>query len=719
MGTILKKSFIICLLCLCATYFFINELIDYYNKDLPSIDEIVDYKPKTISRVFDRNNLLLGSFYNEKRDFVPIQKIPELVRFAFISAEDKNFYRHSGYDPLGLFKAIIGFSMGQKLRGASTITQQVTKGLLLSGERSVERKFKELILAIQLEKALSKDAILEIYLNEVYLGEKAYGVSAAAYTYFSKDLSELLPREAAFLAALPKSPEAYNPKYNKDYATKRRNFVLTEMVENGYMDASDLNLEQNSILETVQTGEISGKNTIKLFQGFLAEDIKTQVMGQLGYRFFSQGGFSIKTTIDQSLQDVAKNALKLEIESLARVQNSFLFPNSSLNINPDINKIDWTKSFNKMGIGVSTSGLDIAVVLRIENGTTWIGTTKSSKEEKLHFFEQTVPNLKVGNIIQVKEITGEGNSLPKWYYNQGASLDGGVVISDLKTGQVLALEGGYRYNFDSLNHITEAKKNRLDFLKPILIASSLRKLISEEINIGNKLLDKNTENYRKNLSEFLLNNTNSEKVNKLLKFINEPMNANISIDRDQLDESITEHLISGNIIKKSFSSPDSIIIQSDLTMLSILSAYAHIFKTTSDKDSLTLLLNISKDGKTVFSTMPESKSCESCELSKENEFMLMENIIIKQSYSNYHDINFDLLQLDYFVSQNEAVKRQNGAFFGKHHFNEELAFDSMIGITTDKILGCHIEQRLPNVYHKPLTLSGACLSLIQRILGQD
>ena len=392
MGRRLKRLFVVFLLCLCATYFFINELIDFYNKDLPSIDEIVEYKPKTITRVFDRNDLLLGSFYNEKRDFIPIQQIPELVRFAFISAEDKNFYRHSGYDPLGLLKAIIGFSMGQKLRGASTITQQITKGLLLSGERTLERKFKELILAVQLEKALSKDDILEIYLNEVYLGEKAYGVSAAAYTYFSKNLSELLPREAAFLAALPKSPEAYNPKFYKDYATKRRNFVLTEMVENGYMDASDLNLERNSILETVQTGEIRGKNTIKLFQGFLAEDIKTEVVEQLGYRFFSQGGLSIKTTIDQVLQDKAKSALKSEIESLAGVQNSFLLPNSSLKTDLGINNSDWNIALKKMEIGISAAELGIAVVLRVENGKTWIGTTKSSKVHRLHFFEQTVPN---------------------------------------------------------------------------------------------------------------------------------------------------------------------------------------------------------------------------------------------------------------------------------------------------------------------------------------
>ena len=272
---------------------------------------------------------------------------------------------------------------------------------------------------------------------------------------------------SAFLAALPKSPDGYNPKYNKDNATKRRNFVLTEMVENGYIDASDLNLEQNSILETVQTGEINGNKTIELFQGFLAEDIKSQVMEQLGYRFFNQGGFSIKTTIDQRLQDKAKSALKLEIESLERGQNSYSFPVSSLKIDSDINKIDWTKAFKKMGIGPLPADPEIAVVLRIENGKTWVGTIKSSKVEKLHFLKQPLPNLEVGNIIQVKEISGKANSLPKWYYNQGASLDGGVVISDLKTGQVLALEGGYRYNFDSLNHIKYFKSFVFKHIFPI------------------------------------------------------------------------------------------------------------------------------------------------------------------------------------------------------------------------------------------------------------
>ena len=322
----IKKSVVYFLLIAVISTFFLKSLISYYSKELPSINEIIEYNPKTISKVFDRNGELFGIFFDENREYVPIQRIPKLIQYAFISAEDKNFYEHSGYDVSSLIKALIDFLKGGKLRGASTITQQVTKGFLLSGERSFERKVQELILAVKLEKALSKDEILEIYLNEVYLGEGTHGVSAAASVYFSKSLDELKPREAAFLASLPKLPEAYNPKSNRRNAIQRRNFVLTEMAENGYISTSKLNSEVKFNLETVQSGEISGNIISKKFEGLLAEDIMAQITRLLGERSISQGGLSIKTSIDLGLQEIVRTALESELENLDVLAKSFRPP---------------------------------------------------------------------------------------------------------------------------------------------------------------------------------------------------------------------------------------------------------------------------------------------------------------------------------------------------------------------------------------------------------
>ena len=239
----LTKIFIPLILLNFLVIIFFYYAYIFYSKNLPDIHEITNYEPKTLTKIYDKNDKLIGLFFDEKREFININKIPPTIINAFLSAEDKNFFKHRGYDLSGYFKAIISFLKDGNLRGASTITQQLTKGFLLSGERTFERKIKEFILALRLENALSKNEILELYLNEVYLGENSYGVLAASNTYFSKDLYELTPGEAAFLASLPKSPDNYNPKFNITNAVNRRNFVLKEMFQNKFIDKKILQNE--------------------------------------------------------------------------------------------------------------------------------------------------------------------------------------------------------------------------------------------------------------------------------------------------------------------------------------------------------------------------------------------------------------------------------------------------------------------------------------------
>ena len=190
-----------------------------YGRDLPNHQQLASYTPPTISRVYSGQGRIIDEFAQERRLFAPSEDIPDLVKAAFVSAEDKNFYQHKGYDPIGIVSAAVDAAQGEGLRGASTITQQVMKNFLLSGDRTAERKIKELILAARVEQALDKEKILELYMNEIFLGQNSYGVAAAAQTYFNKNLSDLAPHEAAYLATLPKAPSTYHPVRQRERAT--------------------------------------------------------------------------------------------------------------------------------------------------------------------------------------------------------------------------------------------------------------------------------------------------------------------------------------------------------------------------------------------------------------------------------------------------------------------------------------------------------------------
>ena len=241
-GSVLGAIFTLITLGLIFGALAVGGIFYIYSADLPSHDSLARYTPPTISRIYNADGRIIDEFAQERRLFVPIEDIPDLVKDAFISAEDKHFYTHKGYDVGGMAAAFRDalVSRGKNVRGASTITQQVMKNFLLDGSRSIERKIKEIILATRLEESLSKDKILELYLNEIFLGQNSYGVAAAAQTYFNKTLDQLTPAEAATLASLPKAPSDFHPVRNKDRLVERRNYVLDQMAQNGYLDPAVL-----------------------------------------------------------------------------------------------------------------------------------------------------------------------------------------------------------------------------------------------------------------------------------------------------------------------------------------------------------------------------------------------------------------------------------------------------------------------------------------------
>ena len=291
-----------------------------YSRDLPSHESLAQYTPPTISRIYSGEGRIIDEFAQERRLFVPIEDIPDVVKHAFISAEDKNFYTHHGYDVTGMAAAFRDaiLTRGQELRGASTITQQVMKNFLLSGDRTGERKIKEIILATRLEETLTKDKILELYMNEIFLGQNSYGVAAAAQTYFNKPLSALSAGEAAYLATLPKAPSEMHPVRNKDRALERRAYVLNRMAEDGYITKAQAEAEAAKPLLTVQNGDYPAFREALPPRGYFTDEIRRQLSTTFGEAEFFGGGLSIRATVDPDLQSVAAAALRDGLEKYDR-----------------------------------------------------------------------------------------------------------------------------------------------------------------------------------------------------------------------------------------------------------------------------------------------------------------------------------------------------------------------------------------------------------------
>ncbi len=307
----IKLSLILLIFSSFVSIFTIFYVLWRYSPELPSYDSILEYKPNLSSRIYSSDGLLLKSFYTEERIFIPENRIPEKVKFAFLSSEDKNFFNHYGVDFIAITRAfftnILNINSQKRVVGASTITQQVVKNLLLTNELSYARKIKEIILAIRIENILDKNSILELYLNDIYLGYGSYGIGTASLNYFNKSIYDLDLHEIAFLAALPKAPNNYNPKKHYLRAVERRNWVIDRMYANGFIEKKDLNYKKKH-LETYK------RNDVKFTDAdYYYEEIRKQLYDKFGKKKLYSDGLIIKTAIDSNIQ---KNANLSLIEGL-------------------------------------------------------------------------------------------------------------------------------------------------------------------------------------------------------------------------------------------------------------------------------------------------------------------------------------------------------------------------------------------------------------------
>lgn len=452
------------------------------SRDLPSVETLQNYQPPVTTRVYASNGDLLGEYARERRIFIPIAFVPKLVIEAFTSAEDKNFYSHPGIDPSGIMRAaakdVVNVLEHRRLEGASTITQQVAKNMLLNSQVKFSRKIKEAILAIRIDATYSKAKILELYLNEIFLGENSYGVGAAALNYFGKSLDQLDVADVAFLASLPKAPSNYDPRFHKQAALDRRNWVIGQMYENGYISRAQRDAALGEPLDTqMRPLGIQAEDA-----DYFVEEVRRILYSKYGQHALYDGGLQVRSTLDSRLQNFAVNALRA---GLVRYDRRHGWRGAVSNISVDG---DWKSALKSAG---NQSGIDtwhVAIVLGygdnrsvdigLDNGTR--GTIPFSElswarpEIKRSATVGAAPVspkdvVKIGDVIYVEPIDNNGN----YGLRQVPEVNGAIVAMDPHTGRVLAMSGGFSYASSQFDRAMQAMRQPGSSFKPFVYAAAL------------------------------------------------------------------------------------------------------------------------------------------------------------------------------------------------------------------------------------------------------
>ncbi|MDE1158954.1 MAG: penicillin-binding protein 1A [Neorhizobium sp.] len=474
-----------------AAAIYLNGL----SKDLPNYEVLSSYEPPVETRVHAGNGALLAEYARERRLFLPIQAVPDRVKAAFISAEDKNFYNHPGVDITGLGRAVLNnlqnFGSGRRPEGASTITQQVAKNFLLSSDQTIDRKVKEAVLSFRIEQAYSKDKILELYLNEIFFGLNSYGIASAALTYFGKSVTELTTAEAAYLAALPKGPNNYNPYRHAQAALERRNWVIDRMAENGYITAEDAAESKKQPLGAKQRND--GRYIVA--SDYFSEEVRRQLIDKYGDKALYEGGLSVRTSLDPDLQILARKALQNGLVEFDQ-RRGFRGALGTLDMSTD-----WGAALLKL---VSTGKVvdlrdvpewQLAVVLNVSAKSVEVGLrpatdgagrptgdrltgTISADDMKWAYRDadggKTAKSpdgvLKSGDVVYV-EPTAPGAST--FHLRQPPKAQGGLVAMDPTTGRVLAMVGGFSYSLSEFNRATQAMRQPGSSFKPFVYSAAL------------------------------------------------------------------------------------------------------------------------------------------------------------------------------------------------------------------------------------------------------
>ncbi len=481
-----------CILFFCGAA-VVGYMVWSVSSDLPDYKQLASYEPPVMTRMHASDGSLLAEYAEQRRLFVPISAVPKRLIQAYLSAEDKTFYEHSGLDWRGIIAAALRFvevkakGSGQ-IVGASTITQQVAKNFLLSSEQTMTRKLKEAIIVQRIEKAFSKDKILELYLNDIFLGFNSYGIAAASLNYFGKALDDLTLEEMAYLALLPKGPNNYHPYRHPERALERRNWVLGQMFKNGYVTEDEMKTAQATPFKVNPRPFGAQLFAAESF----AEEVRRELVVMYGKEALGKGGYSVRTTLDPKLQIFARQSLARGLISLDRKRG---YRGAIQQF--DISVGDWANAFGDKSIPEDVAPWRLAVVLSVSAENAAIGLQpvkgvdgKVAVEREtgiiplrlVKWARKYIDGTELGPVIEVASdvlapgdvvAVAPGAETGQWHLVQVPTIEGGLVASDPHTGRVLAMVGGFSYGASQFNRAVQAKRQPGSSFKPIVYAAAL------------------------------------------------------------------------------------------------------------------------------------------------------------------------------------------------------------------------------------------------------
>ena len=700
----------VCILIFLFSTFLIFSAFWYFSYGLPDYKKLSNYEPSVLSRVYAESGELIGEFAIEKRLFIPFNSIPDKIINSFLSAEDKNFFDHPGIDAKGVTRAVIknidNILSNKRLEGASTITQQVAKNFLLTNEVSLKRKIKEAILAFRIEKAYSKKRILELYLNEIYLGKGTYGVASASLEYFNKSVKELNYNEAALLAALPKAPSKYNPYNSIKKATVRRNMVLKNLNDNGYISNDELKkfLKQKINLKKRKVFLIKEAKSY-------TEEVRRIVKTDYGFEKLYSEGLSISTPLDGKYQIAALNSLRFGIEKYDK-RHGWRGPIS--NIFKDKN---WKNVINDIKID-ETLNWEIVQILKVDNYISEIKFIDTNKIAKMPFenLEWTrkkdfIDLFEIGDLIFVKKTKSN-----IWTLKQLPLVNGGIVVMDPHNGKVKALVGGYSFKSSEFNRATQAKRQPGSAFKPIVYASALENgflpnslildapFVSEQ-GVGLKYWK--PENYGK---KFYGPSTLRKGIEKSRNLMTVRIAQKLGFDKiskTSVDLGVYENV--PELLSVSLGSNET-------TLLKLTNAYC-TFVNGGKKITPILINRIqNRRGKTIYNS--ETRICEGCSVIKDDEdfFPIIldkyKQVISEQTAYQITSMLEGVIKR----GTGKKLKNLNVPLAGKTGTTNEYFDAWFIGFTSDLAIGVYIGYDTPKSLGKFETGSKTALPIFKKFV---
>ena len=449
-------------------------LVYYYSQDLPDYSQLAHYHPPAVTRIYSADGKLMEEYAKEHRVFVPISTIPPSLIEAFIAAEDKNFYEHQGIDVIGVIRAalvnVINVFQRRRMEGASTITQQVVKNFLLTSERSLPRKIKEAVLSYMISKSFSKAQILELYLNQIYLGHGAYGVAAAAQVYFNKSVEELTLAESAFIAALPKAPSSVNPDKHYGRAKGRRDYVLIRMTDDGYISASAAREAIDTPIKLVKRSK-----TLTITADYYAEKVRDEIIKRFGEEFFYDGGLTVMTSLNSEYQIEAEKALRKGIRDYD-LKRGYRGAVAKLAMS------DWQKELSALESPLGLLEYKLAVILGVDDSKAIIGLGDGAKSSiPIAEMKWAATNLKSAKAILKKGDVVVVEPVGKIYgLRQIPQVNGALLVMSPYTGQVFAMSGGYDFQTSKFDRATQAIRQPGSLSKTFTYLAALERDVSPD-----------------------------------------------------------------------------------------------------------------------------------------------------------------------------------------------------------------------------------------------